>query len=400
MKNKLIKWEASNYEIQITFTDAEKKKATNAMIKHFGKDIKVPGFREGNVPAHLVEEKINPEYIEMGMYEQLVNQGLQALLTDKKDIRFIWEPYDLQKDKKNNKVSIKLDVYPEIEVKDDKRKTNKMKKIDTKASAAEVEDSLNNLKKNYAEYKDADKIAKDTVSKVSLDFLNKKGESLETGTLFIGEPEFKDPDWAKFYEVFIGKEKSKDFEIDYKEKDLPATFHKRKQEETPDKIKIVVKDIKTMILPKFTEETITKLFPDQKEVKTEKQLKDYIKSEIEKQKYETELIKNIEEYTSKIRDNNMSIVIPQTMIHEEFKSRMDSLEKRFWDKEKVEQYFKQLGEEKTKEFVEEISKAAQDSLEKFFILQKVTEELKIDIDRQKGGHLEAEKKLYEKVMGK
>jgi FKBP-type peptidyl-prolyl cis-trans isomerase (trigger factor) len=96
----------------------------------------------------------------------------------------------------------------------------------------------------------------------------------------------------------------------------------------------------------------------------------------------------------------MSIVIPQTMTNEEFKSRMKSLEERFWDKEKVEQYFKQLGDEKTKEFIEEISKAAQDSLEKFFILQKITEELKIDIDRQKGEHLEAEKKLYEKVMGK
>ncbi len=406
METKLTKQENSNYLIEFTFTDAEKKKSRDEMIKHFGKDVKVPWFRKGSVPANLVEEQINPEYVEMGMYEQLVNQGLQKLLTDKKDIKFVWEPYDLKKDPENkdkqkaNTVSIKLDVYPEIEMKDDKRKKNKMWKIDTKASDKEVEESLNNLKKNYAEYKDTNKITKDTVSKVSLDFLNKKWESLETGTLFIGEPEFNDPDFSKFYEVFIWKEKTKDFEIDYKEKDIPATFHKRKQEETPTKIKIIAKDIKTVVLPKFTEETITKLFPDQKEVKSETQLKTYIKWEIEKQKYEWELIKNIEEYIDKIRKDNMTITIPQTLIHEEFKSRMASLEKRFGDKEKVEQYFKQLWEEKTKQFVEEISKASQDSLEKFFILQKVTEELKIDIDRQKWGHLEAEKKLYEKVMGK
>jgi len=67
-----------------------------------------------------------------------------------------------------------LDVYPQIEVIDDKWKTNKMNKIDTKATDKEVEESLVNLKKNYAEYKDAKKIEKDTVSKVSLDFLNKK----------------------------------------------------------------------------------------------------------------------------------------------------------------------------------------------------------------------------------
>jgi hypothetical protein len=49
-----------------------------------------------------------------------------------------------------------------------------MGKIDTKASDKEVEESLTNLKKNYAEYKDTDKIEKDTVSKISLDFLNEK----------------------------------------------------------------------------------------------------------------------------------------------------------------------------------------------------------------------------------
>lgn len=397
MENKLIKWNASNYEIEFTFTDWEKKKAKDEMIKYFGKDIKVPWFRAWNVPAHIVEEKINPEYIEMGMYEKLVNQGLQDLLKDKTEIKFIGEPYDLQKNEKENKVSIKLDVYPEIEVKDDKRKTNKMKKIIWNATDEEVEESLTNLKKNYADYKDTDTIQKDTVSKVSLDFLNKDGESLETWTLFIGEPEFNE---SKFFDIFVWKTKTWEFEIEYNEKDLPATFHKRKQKETPSKIKITVKDIKTVILPKFTQETIEKLFPDQKEVKTEEQLKDYIKSEIEKQKYETELVKNIEEYITKIRDNNMSIIIPQTLIHEEFKSRMESLDKRLWGKEKVEQYFKQLWDEKTKEFVQEISKASQDSLEKFFILQKITEELKIDIDRQNGGHLEAEKKLYESVMWK
>jgi len=65
MENKLTKQENSNYLIEFTFTDAEKKKSRDEMIKHFGKDIKVPGFRKGNVPAHLIEEQINPEYIEM-----------------------------------------------------------------------------------------------------------------------------------------------------------------------------------------------------------------------------------------------------------------------------------------------------------------------------------------------
>ena len=94
----------------------------------------------------------------------------------------------------------------------------------------------------------------------------------------------------------------------------------------------------------------------------------------------------------------MSITIPQTLIHEEFKSRIKSLEDRLWGENWVKQYFEQLWDEKARQFVEEISKAAQDSLEKFFILQQIAKELELDIDWNKWEHLDVEKKLYEKIM--
>jgi len=394
MEKKLIKLEDSNYEIQVIFTDEEKEDAKKEAVKVLGKDVKIPWFREGHAPINLIEEKLNPDYVKMWTYEYLINKWLREVLVENPKIKFIWEPYDLQENDKENKVSVKLDVYPEIQVLDDKRKSLKMWKMDTKATDKEIEDSLLQLKKNYADYKDTNKIEKDTVSKISLDFLDKDWKSLETGTVYVWEPEFTE---SKFYDIFIWKEKDKDFELDYKEKDLPHTFHKRKSEQNPAKIKVTVKDIKQVVLAEFTEENIKKLFPDQKEVTNETQLKEYIKKEIEKQKYEWELIKNVEEYISKIRDKSMKVTMPQTLIHEEFKSRMANLEQRFGGQEKVAEYFKQLWDEKTKQFVEDISKASQDSLEKFFILQKITEELKIDIDRQKAWKLEVEQKLYDKV---
>ena len=128
MEKKLIKLENSNYEIEVTFTDDEKQKAKETIIKHFGKDVKIPGFRNWNAPINLIEEKLNPEYIEMWMYEELINKWLHEILHENTDIKFIGEPYDLNKNEKENKVSVKLDVYPEIQVLDDKRKSNKMNK--------------------------------------------------------------------------------------------------------------------------------------------------------------------------------------------------------------------------------------------------------------------------------
>jgi FKBP-type peptidyl-prolyl cis-trans isomerase (trigger factor) len=68
----------------------------------------------------------------------------------------------------------------------------------------------------------------------------------------------------------------------------------------------------------------------------------------------------------------MKVMIPQTLINEELKTRIKSLEDRLGGKEKMEDYFKKMGDEKAKAFFEDITKAAEESLEKFFILQKFT----------------------------
>ena len=75
-------------------------------------------------------------------------------------------------------------------------------------------------------------------------------------------------------------------------------------------------------------------------MKDEKQLREYIKDQLAVQKEQNELIKGVEEYVSKIREKFMSVIIPKTMIDEEFKSRVHSLEHRFGSKEKVQEYYK------------------------------------------------------------
>jgi FKBP-type peptidyl-prolyl cis-trans isomerase (trigger factor) len=225
-----------------------------------------------------------------------------------------------------------------------------------------------------------------------MEFLDKEGNSIEKGTTYIGEPEFAESDfWIK---VFGNKKKGEKIEIPYKEKDFPAVLH-TKTENKPAKVKFTIKDIKKQILPEFTEETIIKLFGKESEVKTANQLKEYIEKNISSQKYHNELIMKVEEFVSNIRKESMSVTIPKTMVDQEFQSRIQSLEKRFGSKEKVEEYLKSMTEEQAKQFVEDIQKASAESLEKFFILNKVTELLNIDLDWGKDAQdLAVEKKIY------
>lgn len=108
----------------------------------------------------------------------------------------------------------------------------------------------------------------------------------------------------------------------------------------------------------------------------------------------------IEKYLNEVKATGIEVIIPKTMIDQEVKVRLQNLEQRFGSKEKVQEYFKQLGEEKSKEFITGIQTAAQESLEKFFLLNKITELLGIAVDwNNEKEPLSVEKQIYAKLVG-
>lgn len=393
MDTKLQKGNKSNYEITLIVDQKEQEKAKKSIIEHFKKDMDVPWFRKGQAPDEMVLEKVNPQYLSIGIIEQLINDGIRKILEENKDIKFIGEPFDLnQKQEKDNlNITFKLDVFPEIEIKDENWKKEKVNKINTTVDNEEVNNAIENLKRNYAQYEETDKINNQTVSKIQVSFLDKSGNELEKRTIYVWKEEF---DKDKFYsETFDKKIKDEEVEVTYK-KTLPEALIAKKDEAETKKVKFTIKDIKKVVYPDFNEESLKKLFWPESTVKNEEELREYIKTEIKKQKEDTDLIKSIEDFLNKVK-TSITIEIPKTLIDQEFKNRMDNLEKRFWWKEQTESYFKQLGEEKEKEFKNDIIKAATESLEKFFILQEVVKQLKLEVNREETQNLNVEKKLYE-----
>ena len=399
MEKQLTQGKQCNYQVTFTFTDAEKAGVKNHVLEHFAKDMNIPGFRAGKVPLHMVESKVQPAYIQMAITEHLVNKGIQELLRENKDLKFIGEPYafDTKEDKGTTTVSFLLDIYPEVEVKGKNWEKVQMNALSVEATEKEVEDSLLNIQKNYADYKDTDTIAvKDTLSKLGLEFFDKEGKSVEKGTTYLGETEFaEDKFWEK---TFDGKKKGELVELKYDVKKLPAVLHAKKGEAAS--LKITIQDVKQIVLPELNDEMIVKLFGKDAEVKTNAELRDYIKKEILKQKQESWLVQTIEDYLNEVKKAGVSVIIPKTMVDQELKVRMQNLEKRFGSAEKVKEYFQQLGEEKAKEFVEGVQTAAAESLEKFFILNKITELLGLTIDwNTEQEPFFVEKQLYTKLVG-
>jgi len=207
MKHTIKKGKASNYEVEIIFTPEDQSKEKQHVLLTFQKDMEKPGYRKGHVPLDVVEKNIDPQYFEMAITEHIINHALQHIIAENSSIKFIWEPYWYNQNKKDDEtiITIFLDVYPEVEIKKDDWKKEAIKPISTKVEENEINEALQNLRKNYADYQDTEILEKDTVSKIALNFVNKKGETLEKGTSYIWEPEFKEDPFRE--KTFVGKKK-------------------------------------------------------------------------------------------------------------------------------------------------------------------------------------------------
>lgn len=400
MEKSVKKWTHANYDIQLIISEKEYEDAKTNILKKFQKDYEAPGFRKGSAPIAMVEKNIKPEMVSIGAYEQLINTGLQEILKEQPDLKLIGEPYDLKQEQKdgNTIVDLKLDIFPVVEMINNDWEKESITAIENTATQEEIDGTLINIQKQYADYKDAESIQLDTISKIAIDYLDKEGKSVNTWHTYIGEQEFTENPF--FTKTFVDKKKTENFELTYDEKKLPAVFHNKKVDTQAEKIKLTIEDVKMVVLPEMNEEMLKKLFGEDTKLKNKEDLVAHITESVEQQKYDQELIKKIEGVLGNIRNKSMKVVIPQTLINEEMKSRMQNLEQRLGGKEKMEEYFKNMWEEKAQAFFDDITQAAEESLEKFFILQKFTELLKLDVDWNKTEHFAIEKKIYDTLLKK
>lgn len=400
MKNTVTKVHGSTYAINVELSQHDQDTLHQKTLQSLQWEVKVPGFRPGHVPLHMVEKQIQPEYLKMAFIEEAINASIKTILKEHTDKKFIGQPYDLNQEQKGDVliITFKLDTYPEVDVNNDGWKKLAIAPIDTSVSSDEVEKAIANLQKQYADYTDADSISKTTLVKAKCSMTDKDGNELHTLTAFFGEEEYKESNYL--WKAVDGKKKNDIIAIAYKEADLPHAVHYHPHgDETAKKIKtltMTLVDIKETILPNLDDEaTLQKLFqtPD---IKTKADLVQKIETVLAEQKEEMGLQQHIEAMLVDAKWS-LSVNIPETIIREEMGARIKQLGDRMGWEEWLKQYFAKIGEQKTNELYDDVKKSATDSLEKFFILRKLVELLDIT-DINWDNALDAEKKIYARLM--
>ncbi len=399
MKHTLTKGIGSSYAITVELNSQDRDTLHQKTLQSLQGEVKIQGFRPGHVPLHMVEKQIKPEYLKMAFLEECLNASIKFMIKDHADMQFIGQPYDLNNEEKDDTIILtyKLDTYPEVTVKNADWKKLTINAIDTTVSKEETAQALNNLKKQYADYNEAEVIGKGTLVKASYTMTDKDGAELHKGTAFFGEDEYTES--ALLWNAVEGKKKGDAIVIAYDEKKLPHAVHYHPHgDETAKKIKnlnMTILDTKDTVLPDFNDAaTLTKLFqtPD---ITTHDALQAKVESVLVEQKEEQGLQQAVEAMLEEAKQS-LEIVIPETFIKEEMGARIKQLGERMGGEEGLKQYFAKIGEDKVTELYDEIRKSAQESLGKFFILRKMVELLEIqDINWE--DQLDAEKKIYARL---
>ena len=218
------------------------------------KDIKLDGFRKGQVPYEVYVKKLGIETLYMDAVDMAVDILYARLLSDKDTITPAATPGIDLKAVTDDYVELEFSLVSSPDVKLGKYKKLGVKKEKIEVTDEEVEHELGHLKEQFAEVKvkeEKEKIKEGDVAVIDFEgFLNGvafKGGKGENYSLTIGSNTFI----PGFEEQLIGLKKGdqKDINVTF-----PENYHSEELKGKPVVFKVKVNEVKERVFPEFNKE--------------------------------------------------------------------------------------------------------------------------------------------------
>ncbi len=230
---------------------ADLDKEIDQRLKRLGKNVKMPGFRPGKVPFNIVKQQYGYE-----AHMEALNAALEKAFNEavrEQKMRVAGSP-KIEPKKTESETQLEFtavfEVYPEI-------KLGELKEVEIERAvldvgAAELESTLNVLRKQRVRYEPTDRAAAKG-DRVTVDFLGKKdGEAFQGGEakdypFVLGEGTML----ADFENAVTGLKagESKTFEMTF-----PADYHAKDLAGQAVTFEITVKQVNEAILPEIDSE--------------------------------------------------------------------------------------------------------------------------------------------------
>ena len=365
----------------------EWKDCLDKSFKKERKDLKVDGFRKGQVPEEIFIKKFGIERLYTNAIDYAVDILYAKLMEDPKTVVPAATPSIDIKNISKDMVEIEFTIVGAPEVKLGKYKSLGIKKEEIKVNEEEVEHELNHLKEHFVDEKVAEdnhEIKDGDIAVIDFEgFLDGKAFDGGKGNdypLTIGSHTFI----PGFEEGLVGLKKgdSKDLDVTF-----PENYGAENLKGKKVVFKVTVKEVKERVFPEFNKDFFDDL--GIKEVTTLEELKKYIEENIKTGKKK----ENEDKYLFKCLDKIVSdskFEIPEEMTSDE----VNRMVKDFEDKLKyqglnLKDYLKFLGKE-INEFKETLKDEANKRIGYRLILDEIVKAEKLDVTEE-----ELEKDLEE-----
>jgi trigger factor len=301
--------------------EAQLAKAKQEALSHVGKDLKVPGFRQGKVPAALIEKHVSSSALQQEFIEHAMN-ALYGAALDQENLRPVAQPQVTVKKFvpfTTVEIEAEVEILGEIKLTDYKKLTSK--KVAVKITAADINEVLEQLRTREATKQEVERAAKND-DQVTLDF---KGVDAKTKEAISGAdgknyplPLGSDTFIPGFEPEIIGMKAGdeKTFDITFPADYGVVTLQNRKVTFT-----VNVHKVEELVKTKLDDEFASKVGP----FKTLDELKEDIKKQLTAEK-EQQAQRAFEEVLINEVADKSTVAVPDSLISGEL-DRMDADER-------------------------------------------------------------------------
>jgi trigger factor len=313
MKTTVKNLSETKVELTITLDAKELASAEEIALVKLSKDVKVPGFRKGKVPASIAAKNIDPQALQEQLLDDAVSKAVaEAFLSEK--IQALDRPMvDIKKYVPNDllEFTAEVDVLPEVKLGDYKKLSKKAEKVTV--SADDINDVIERMRQGFAEKNEVDRAAKEGDETV-IDFVGKKdGVAFDGGTgtdytLKLGSGQFI----PGFEEGIVGHKPGETFDL---ELEFPKDYHAKDLAGQKVVFTTTLKKVTELKLPKADDALAQKAG----EFKTLAELKDDIKREITTQKEREANDKLKDELINELIEKS-TVPVPEVLVADQMRS--------------------------------------------------------------------------------
>lgn len=259
MKHTLKKLSETQLEITVLASSEDVHTAKVSALSRLARELKVPGFRKGKVPANVAEKHLDQNVLGNETIQFVIQKTLTEVV-QVENLRVLDQPkIELKKFIPFDELEFTavIDVIPEITLGNYTKL--KVKRTVKKVEQSDVDDVLERVKQNFAEKKDVKRAAK-LSDEVTIDFAGKKnnvafdGGTSEDYQLVLGSNSFI----PGFEDAVVGMKPGD-------KKSIPLTFpkdyHAKDLKGAKVEFDVTLKTVSEVTTPELTDEVAGKVGP-------------------------------------------------------------------------------------------------------------------------------------------